>query len=70
MSTIELNGREIELFDLSPQEAMALVCPDAVWWLSMLPRSPLRRGRSPKCYRGNGFDVHVQPDCRCRRAPS
>lgn len=66
MSTVEFAGRTIELFDLSPQEATALVCPDAVW-LSMLGRSPLRRGRSPKCYRGDGFEVHVQPDCRCER---
>jgi hypothetical protein len=21
---------------------------------------------SPKCYRGTGFEVHVQPSCRCK----
>lgn len=55
------------LYDLSPQEAAMLVCPDLVW-LSMLPITPLRRGRSPKCYTlASGAPVHVRPDCRCVR---
>ena len=58
---------DVALFDLSPQEALALVAPDMAW-LSMLPITPLRRGRSPKCYTTpRGTEVHVQPDCRCQR---
>lgn len=57
----------VALYDLDPREVEWLLCPDAAW-LRMLPLTPLRRGRSPRCYEtAAGTPVHVRPDCRCPR---
>lgn len=61
----------VELFDLSPAEAMWLVAPDAAWLYLVTQGgalAPLRNGPRTRCYRlRSGTPVHVLPECRCRR---